>query len=264
MTLSASIFPSLPVPAISPDFNRVELSQNGSLPGGIQGMAAHAELLRRRLARDDRWNTAGRRLAIGHSFGGMLLLDWLCSENGDSPIDGMVLISTTAGPMYDAVRVRLGSIGTRDVRVPFAPLLPFWNHPIVTRLAKRVFTGGRLTAEPVDFRRLEARSDFAVDAAGWRNTDWRAMRSYRLAMKGFDVRDRIGLLDIPAVVLQGSRDTLFPLEVGRALADGLPRARFRVVEGAGHALPLTHGKAVLEALGEIMGAAGSRQPAAGS
>ena len=47
----------------------------------------------------------------------------------------------------------------------------------------------------------------------------------------------LGSLEIPAVVLHGSADRLVPPRGGRATADAIPGARFRMFEGMGHDLP---------------------------
>jgi len=149
------------------------------------------------------------------------------------------------------VRLRLARLFGREVRVPFAPMLPIWNHPTVTRLVKRALSNGSEFADRVDFSRLAKRSDAALDVAGWRNTDWRAMRSFRIALDGWDVRARVSAIDLPAIILHGTEDTLFPLQAARDLAGMLPNAELRIVEGAGHGLPLTHPEAVRNAVGEL-------------
>jgi pimeloyl-ACP methyl ester carboxylesterase len=53
-------------------------------------------------------------------------------------------------------------------------------------------------------------------------------------------------------VLHGDRDTLFAVAEARRLAAGLPNAELRVVAGAAHALPLTHGAAVVSAVHELL------------
>jgi pimeloyl-[acyl-carrier protein] methyl ester esterase len=53
-------------------------------------------------------------------------------------------------------------------------------------------------------------------------------------------------------VLHGTRDSLFPLRVASDLAARLPWAELQVVEGAGHALPLTHPDAVLRAFDAVL------------
>ena len=240
MTLNASIFPSFPIDMVAVDFV--------ALPELVRdGMLGYVRRLREALDKNGFWEH-DRRYVVAHSFGGMLALSWLVHHAQDrSGIDGMILVGTTAGPMLDRARLRLFGLGTWAVRVPIRPLLAFWDMPGVTK-AMKLFTTRTLSPDPVDFRKLRFTSDLAVDLAGWRNTHWQAMRSFRNAMRGFDVRDRLPDVTTPTVVLHGPRDSLFDLGVARELADGLPNAELRVVEGAAHLLPLTHGDQVVRAL----------------
>lgn len=250
MTLESDIFPPIAGPVVSVSFNDLVLSPDGWTPElGARGVDVYVDLLTERLARAAAWS-ARRRVVVAHSFGGMVALRWLTAAHRERPagITKLVLIGTTAGPLFERVRLRLIGVGNWEFRVPLAPLIPIWNHPRVTRTVKRLVSGG-LKRRPVDFRALGRPSDFKLDVAGWRNTDWRAMRSFRLAMRGFDVRADLARLEIPTVVLHGTRDSLFPVSVAQELASLLPNAELRLVEGAGHALPLTHGEAVQEAIG---------------
>lgn len=252
MTLNASIFPEFDVPTIAVDFNELALGpQSRSIGQGK--MDLYARMLDDFLRGVSEWRHR-RRIVVAHSFGGMLALWWLLSGQAEAPrgIHGLVLIATTAGPMFRNVRLRVGRMFGRDWRIGLAPFVPVWNLPIVTRTVKRILSGGQLGARRVDFRSLTSRTDLAVDLAGWRNTDWRAMRSYRTAMMGYDVRDRLAALDVRTIVLHGTRDTLFPLAVAQELAQRLPRAELRVVEGAGHGLPLTNGAAVRQAVEDLL------------
>jgi pimeloyl-ACP methyl ester carboxylesterase len=126
-----------------------------------------------------------------------------------------------------------------------------WNSALVTRTMKRFMSSGALGAQEYDFRRLRNPSDWQLDFAGWRNTDWRAMRSYRQALAGFDVRNRLAEINVPVIVLHGDRDTLLPLDTARELSTAMQRAELRVVPGAGHALPLTHPDSVLHAINDM-------------
>ncbi len=49
-----------------------------------------------------------------------------------------------------------------------------------------------------------------------------------------DYRDFIGKIDIPCLVLHGTADEVWPEAAGRALAAGIPGARFLPLAGAGH------------------------------
>ena len=50
-----------------------------------------------------------------------------------------------------------------------------------------------------------------------------------------DLRDSLGRIDCPALLLMGERDTLVPVNAGQAACELLPAAQLQVVAGAGHA-----------------------------
>jgi pimeloyl-ACP methyl ester carboxylesterase len=52
------------------------------------------------------------------------------------------------------------------------------------------------------------------------------------------LRVRLGLIDIPALVLWGEQDRLVPVSYGRRYAAAIPGATFETVAHAGHYLPL--------------------------
>jgi pimeloyl-[acyl-carrier protein] methyl ester esterase len=55
-----------------------------------------------------------------------------------------------------------------------------------------------------------------------------------------DLRDALSRIRVPTLVIAGERDRLTPPDASRELAQGLPRARFHLVEGAAHAPFLSH------------------------
>ena len=253
MTLNATIFPNLGAPRIDLDFATLVVSPDGEPPQARgKGMDLYADLLDAQLERDERWGAA-RRVVVGHSFGGMLALWWLLRHGcgGLGGVHGLVLVASTGGPMLDAVSLRVAKLGPMDLRMPVTQTMRLWNRPAVTRFVKRLHSGGTLDARRVDFQQLRRTSDLALDLAGWRNTDWRAMRTFRIAMMGFDVRQRLSEISVPTIVLHGSEDSIFRPEIGERLADALPSAEFRVVEGAAHGLPLTHPGAVVQAVNDL-------------
>jgi pimeloyl-ACP methyl ester carboxylesterase len=250
MTLNATIFPDLGIPTLAVDFTRLIVGADGWSPElERRRMGFFVDRLVTRLADEPTWNEANRRIVVAHSFGGFLALAWQLERAGDAAarIDGLVLIATSAGPLYDAVRLRLLGSETWAVRVPVRATMRVWNNRTVTRaLAWLAAPTGQL--QDVDFGALRVRSDLAVGLAGWRNTDWRSRRSYRLAMQGFDVRHRLSFITAPSIVLHGPRDAFFPISVARGLARGLPRGELRLVPRAAHMLPLTHGDTVVDAV----------------
>jgi pimeloyl-ACP methyl ester carboxylesterase len=71
-------------------------------------------------------------------------------------------------------------------------------------------------------------------------------------------------IDIPTLVLRGSASPLPTRRIAELLAEALPNARLRTIEGAGHMLPLTHREAVNAAIAEHLfcSPAGRQRPAA--
>lgn len=53
-----------------------------------------------------------------------------------------------------------------------------------------------------------------------------------------DYREELKRIKSPTLVVHGERDLLFPLHIGKAVADSIPGSRFEVVPGAGHTLNL--------------------------
>jgi pimeloyl-ACP methyl ester carboxylesterase len=71
-----------------------------------------------------------------------------------------------------------------------------------------------------------------------------------------EIYDRLGAIDVPAIVIHGSDDASIPLAVGQRLADGLPNAEMVVVPGAGHAANLTHPEVVTPAIARFLAGLG--------
>jgi pimeloyl-ACP methyl ester carboxylesterase len=49
-----------------------------------------------------------------------------------------------------------------------------------------------------------------------------------------EVTSRLGVLQLPALVVWGEADQIVPASIGRALADALPHAHFHVLRDCGH------------------------------
>ena len=55
-----------------------------------------------------------------------------------------------------------------------------------------------------------------------------------LGMRRFDVRERLAQITLPALVIAGSEDKLFPPDTVRAVSDAMPNARYALIEGGAH------------------------------
>lgn len=77
-----------------------------------------------------------------------------------------------------------------------------------------------------------------------RALDPRVIRADFEAARGFDVRDRLGGMLVPALVIAGSEDRMIAPSQAEFLAAHLPRAELVWVEGAGHMVMLEQPQAV--------------------
>lgn len=68
------------------------------------------------------------------------------------------------------------------------------------------------------------------------------------AMKAFDSRPWLQEISCPTLVIAGMEDTAVPLAHAHMLAQGIPGAQLRLVEGAGHTLIWTHTEIFIQAV----------------
>jgi pimeloyl-ACP methyl ester carboxylesterase len=66
------------------------------------------------------------------------------------------------------------------------------------------------------------------------------------AMKTFDSRPWLQQIACPTLVIAGADDTAVPLAHAHMLAQGIPGAQLRIVDGAGHTLIWTHTKVFVQ------------------
>jgi pimeloyl-ACP methyl ester carboxylesterase len=68
------------------------------------------------------------------------------------------------------------------------------------------------------------------------------------------LRERLGALDLPTLVVWGDRDALMPVDTGERLAGLIAGARMAVVEGCGHAVPEERPEVLVELVREHLDA----------
>jgi 3-oxoadipate enol-lactonase len=59
-----------------------------------------------------------------------------------------------------------------------------------------------------------------------------------VATGAFDVRNRLGQITCPTLVIAGDRDTTVPLHLKQVLAASILGARLEIVADSGHATPI--------------------------
>ncbi|RSM72514.1 alpha/beta hydrolase [Actinoplanes sp. ATCC 53533] len=127
-------------------------------------------------------------------------------------------------------------------RVDESPAAAAWRRPSRTDYSNRAAAvaelvacvsavGGRFTADPEQLRQLAERVyDRTTDPAA-------ACRNHWLAGCGPPVRDRLGTVDLPTLIMHGTADPLFSMAHPAALAREIPAARLVPLPGVGHEFP---------------------------
>jgi pimeloyl-[acyl-carrier protein] methyl ester esterase len=87
--------------------------------------------------------------------------------------------------------------------------------------------------------------------------DPRALAQGLELLERTDLRDALGEIAVPALVISGGNDRLTPPEAGRRLAEALPRGRFALVAGAAHAPFLSRPAEFLDHLGGFLNETGA-------
>lgn len=188
-----------------------------------ENLTADADALRERLG-FERW------AVLGHSFGGHVALEYALRY--PDRLSHLVLLDTGAD--------------RRWAQENAPQLLAKRGYSAETvELVRRWFTGD---FDPKEYMRIFMRIGRAysyhpvlgtartVLHGGWRSK----MRPEALIfagrhlMNGWTVKDRLGEITAPTLVMAGSHDFVFPPECQRELAAGIPDARLKIVERAGH------------------------------
>ncbi|HUP85822.1 MAG TPA: alpha/beta hydrolase [Acidimicrobiales bacterium] len=202
-----------------------------------------------RLARDVRELFEGLDLAdavlVGHSMGGMVALQYAL-DHPDAlrrHVAGLVLMSTSSTPVHrlagwealtKAVTPALKRGLALGERVPGG----LFARSDLSYLVFRFGMGKGATPEHVELNRM-------MTAA----TPLSVLGELFSGVAGFDVRDRLHEIDLPALVLVGTRDLLTPPSAARTMVAGLRRARPLVAyPGAGHMLMLERRHEVNQAI----------------
>jgi pimeloyl-ACP methyl ester carboxylesterase len=189
--------------------------RSGALPGPYS-----VEQLARDLARllDDLHLDAAH--VLGYSQGGAVAQQF--AHDYPTRVRGLVLGCTYAYNMLSRRERLEGMLAPWFVRILG-----------MRRLARLLFSGvgggQRLPPEIADW--LEG-----ILAAN----DTARMVAAVEAMKAFDSRPWLNQIACPTLVIAGAEDTAVPLAHAHMLAQGIPSAQLRVIDGAGHTLIWTH------------------------
>jgi proline iminopeptidase len=189
-----------------------------------ENLTADADALRQRLG-FERW------AVLGHSFGGHVALEYalrypdslshlvLLDTGGDSRWSQEHAPQVLTERGYSPAKVELVR---RWFNGEFTPK-EWW--PILLRI------GDAYSYHPSQWRTLRG-----LLGGGWRFRPRPEAQIFagRHLVKGWTVMDSLGEITVPTLVLAGRDDFLFPPVHQAELAAGIPGARLRIIERAGH------------------------------
>ncbi|MFB7468722.1 alpha/beta fold hydrolase [Streptomyces sp. NPDC056224] len=177
--------------------------------------------------------TGAREAVIaGHSGGGFAALSYTATSPSAGRLRGLVLLGTAAHGQDTPdgeVKMMGSALFSRALRIPW--------------LGRRLL--GSTMGKGVDPVVLDVnRQLFAATVPRVRAEFFRCTR-------GWDVREALASVKVPAVVLHGEADKVIDIALARTLADVLPDSRFEAVPDAGHMLPLERPQLAVSAISEL-------------
>lgn len=189
----------------------------------FENLTADAEALRQELG-IQKWAVGG------HSFGGMVALEYALRY--PQHLSRLLLIDTCGDSRW------------AQVNAPQALAARGFSSEVV-ELAQRFFNGKiepkEMTLATMKFGRayyhkLDAISLMREMISGMRmiTRPDALIFGFSQLLKDWSVMDRLGEITTPTLVLAGRNDFQFPPEHQESLAKGIPDARLRIIEKAGH------------------------------
>ncbi len=156
---------------------------------------------------------------IGHSTGGSLAL--ALAVDHSSLIRRLVIASAAyeMGPLERRLQAAWvqGLVAGRNFNHVLAPgLTP--NRAMLPLVAAGLWLSGLVIRPPRDLTDMIVMSE---------------------AEENFNVRDRLGSVNVPTLVIGGERDTFYSPELFRETAERIPNARLLIYRGKGHAIQVS-------------------------
>ena len=192
---------------------------------------------------------------VGHSIGGMVALE-LAARRPDllgSTIRGFVLANTTHRPPYETIAG--GAAVARLERFARHPLdLMSVHHGRVDRLRKVLKPSDSLflaVSYAAFGPHASARQiDFIYDMLAETETDvlFDLFKTYR----SFNVTDLLTDVNVPVLVIAGTHDRITVAGASEYLAEHLPKAELKLIQGCGHMSMLERHREFNSLVGDFM------------
>jgi len=183
-------------------------------------------------------------MLVGHSMGGMSIVSWAsvtaATPNPDRPdVVGTVLWNTAFHAFTTDALAAI--VRTHNPRVHRLATLALYAAIPIPRTAAALPVVRALAHGPG-----ARREDVTLTHRLVTDISPRVRVQFSSAFESLDLREAVAQLDVPTVVVTGSRDLLTPPQHGQKLAEALPDARLLSLPGAGHQAPLDHPDVVVD------------------
>jgi pimeloyl-ACP methyl ester carboxylesterase len=208
-----------------------------------ENLTADADALRQTLG-FDKW------AVLGHSFGGQVALEYALRY--PNSLSHLILMNTG---------------GDCWVHQNAPEILRKRGYSAATVQAARRFYSGQITVSEYfpSFLRFAGAYFYRLNLLGMAREMLLGPRpkyrpeatifGFSQLISGWTVMDRLGEIIVPALIIAGRQDFIFPPEHQAILADRLPNARLVLVERAGHNPHMEHPTEVIRTIRDFMAAA---------
>lgn len=168
-------------------------------------------------------------VVVGHSMGGMILMEFAGDFAGDleERVAGLVFMDTAAYQVLPKVALPAMKALGRRVRTRYESGRPVPDRPMgdddLSWVMSRLAFGSRPSARAVDeVRRCGAEVPQSTSLPSW------------IDILDHDAREALAATKTPSMVVVGSRDLLTPVAGARRIAAFLPDSRLEVLPRCGH------------------------------
>ncbi|HVL89404.1 MAG TPA: alpha/beta hydrolase, partial [Actinomycetota bacterium] len=181
----------------------------------------------------------GRVVIVGHSMGGMALLTYckLFHEKLGPRVAGIVLADTTAADVMPGMveflprRVTAAFQGVQEAALR---AVTAFDRASVDKLRRRANDLSWLLVRSMGFGPHASPSHVAFLERMLSETPVDTWMELLPAVTGVDVSATLDLIDVPALVIVGTRDRLTPPGAAERMVAGMKRATLGRIAGAGH------------------------------
>ena len=195
---------------IMPDIRGMGRSEYDGKPFTIEQMAAD-------MAEFIKLLDISKAVVCGHSMGGQVALQF--SADYPELVSHLVLTCTDAHLGEATCELLRGWADTRCTDGD----IEGWLREVYRWM---------VTEKYYNSSQLEAAVKYGINAEVYKTDD--DFRRQFLATADFDIRSRLGNVDIPVLIIAGMHDLLFPIERQKELAKMLPEARLEILEECAH------------------------------